>query len=1013
MFLSKLFAPKWQHKNPNVRKHALLSMNSKTADRQSIYAIVALEDPESSIRRIAVQRLFDLELLTQIVNDDKDQNVCTDAEQRMVRILSGKLKLGPSLEQRAKIIKAITDESILTNLMKNAVESSIRLSIVERFNQQTIYADIAISDQDSDVQLAALNHISQKALLERVVKKTRRKNQAVSQAAQLRVDNILEQTASIQRYRQEAKLLCAEVTSLINNAREQQMWADAEATLERITARWAELLIQWGILSDSIDEELTANFDRACHAFINEKKDYEAGQAKRQALNAKYIPIQQEKRKLCDQLELELSNIRLVKSLSSAEIDKLDILGASIKSSWQTPKNHFDEPLDQYDEALDKALNQQYDQLMNTLRTYKKDIALYLQSIESAKKISRQARQLVKKSNHIKLADVTRLQKQWADLRKPTVFTLGANDSFDIDAQFIEIVSKYEAQEEARKQNKRDFINIIKSLKASVDGGQAANANKLVKQGGHLLRRLAADDVKELRDRGSLQQYQSLQQAVDELQDWRKWSNEPKKIQLCQAVEKLVEEIPEAVEPNYEDIAEQVRLARSEWKNLSKSEVNASVELWERFDTACKKAYEPCQDYFGQVATKRDENLARKEALCDSLEEYIKVVTSKSSDDTDWRAADKIVRVASKDWQAVGDVNHKDKRAIDGRFHKVLNQLSRLIREEKQIASENKIRIIKHAEKLATDLVDERTSLNDAIADAKKLQAEWKTLGLALKDAQLWKAFRKPCDEIFGLRTSKIEHEKQANEALLNERKEICEGLESRSSLTTLEVMSKRSEVGELSQRWSELERLANRDKLEIRYRNAVNAFNKQIKNAELELDKALKLQRQEQVAMCLQAEEIVRNLFGRDNGNAQFESALATLRQKWQALEYKQDSVSRVIAERFESSVQLFDELINGDNAELCTKIEVNSKKAKAAKLNLCLQLEIVANIESPIEYQQDRMAYQVSMLAKKMKHDIVTNLVNESEELALNWHKAGFVIDGDAVVLENRFFDTYNKTC
>jgi len=1013
MFLSKLFTPKWQHKNPNVRKHALLSISNKTADRQIIYAAVAIDDPESSIRRIAVQRLLDLELLTQISKHDKDQNVSSDAGQRLAHILSGKLKSGPSLEARAEKIEAIVDEPILNYLLKNAAESAIRLSIAERFNQQSIYADVAITDPDNDVQLAALKHISQKALLERVAKKTRRKSQAVSQAAQSRVDNIREQDEAVLRYRQEAKLLCAEVSGLINDAREHKMWADAEIALERITSRWAELISQWDALSDSIDEELTLNFDRVCRAFINEKADYDAGQAKRQALNEKYIPIQQEKRKQCDQLELELSNIHTAKSLSNAEIDKLEKLGTSHKASWKALKKQFAEPLDKYDEALDQALNQQHDELMDKICAYQKDIKLYIKSIEIAKKLSRQASQLIKKPGHIKPKDIASLQEKWAALTKPVHFSLVSIDSIDIDAQIALLKSKYEAQEELSKQNKREFVKVMQLLKESVDDGQAANANKLVKQGGNLLRKLAVEDVKEFRESGSLQQFQLLQQEVGELQDWRKWSNEPKKIQLCQSMEKLLEEIPETAEPNFEDIAEQVRLARKEWKNLSKSEINASIELWERFDAACKKAYAPCQEYFSDVAIKRDENLLQRESLCRSLEDYCKVVMSKPNEQTDWRAADKIVRVASKDWGKLGPVNHKDKKAIDGRFHTILNNLNKHIREEKQYNSEKKTLIINRAEKIATDLVDERTTLNEAIATAKKLQVEWKTIGLALKDAVLWKAFRKPCDEIFGLRTSNIEEEKQLQQTLINERKEICENIESRASLSTSEIMSKRTEIRDLAQQWSDFERLARQDKLEIRYNKAMEAFGNQVKNAEIELGKALKLQRQEQVLMCLQVEDIVRNLFNRNKDIAQLEPDLAKLRQQWQSLEFKQDSYSRVIVERFQSGVQLFDDLKAGDNNELYAKIEVSSKIAKETKLALCLQLEIATNIDSPLEYQQDRMAYQVSMLADRMKHDFAYDMANESEELALSWHKAGIVIDGDARALENRFFDTYHKNC
>jgi len=519
MFLSKLFTPKWQHKNPNVRKHALLSLSVKTPDRQAIYAAVAMEDEESSIRRIAVKRLRDMELLARIAKDDKDHLVCSDAEHRMALILSGKLQSGPSLEERNEQIKSIADESILNYLLKNALESSIRLSIAERFNQQSIYADLAITDGDSDVQMAALKLISQKALLERVAKQTRRKNKLVSQAAHSLLEKLREQNENVQKIRQEAKLLCAEVNGLINDARDKQSWTDSHSALERITTKWTKLVSDWRASSGEMDEDLRVKFDRACNAFNDEKKDYEEGQAKRQARNEKYLPIQQDKRALCDELEKELSKIHQAKSLSNSEIETLENLLATSKISWKTVSNKLIEPLDKYDEALDKALNEQYKQFIDKAYAYKKDIELYLQSIKFARELSRQAKTLIKKSGHIKKADIEKLQDKWEKLSKPTYFKLNDTDAIDIDLQLSELLSRYESQEVSRKQDKAEFLKVVNLLKDAVAEGKAAHTNKLMKQSSNLLRKLATDDVKEFHEAGSLPQFQFLQQEVNELQD--------------------------------------------------------------------------------------------------------------------------------------------------------------------------------------------------------------------------------------------------------------------------------------------------------------------------------------------------------------------------------------------------------------------------------------------------------------------------------------------------------------
>ncbi len=1014
MFLSKFFTPKWQHKNPNIRKRALLSLGNKVPDRQVIYTAVAKNDEEASIRRIAVQRLLDLNLLARIANDDKDQNVRSDASQRSAYILSGKLKSGPGLDERNEKIKSITDESILNYLLKNAVDSSIRLSIAERFDQLSIYADVATTDSDIDVQLTALAHISQKAILERIVKQTRRKNKAVSQAAQARLHNIHQQEETAQKLRQEAKLLCAEVNGLISNAREKQSWTDAQNALERIHLKWDGLRSDWTSLSGDVGDGLQAKFDKVCRAFIDEQKDFEEGQAKRHAQNEKYMPIQQEKRAMCDMFESDLNDLHKVKALSRADIEKLENILSRNKSDWQMLSSKTNEPLEPYDGALDKALNDQHGQLMDKARDYQSDIELYLKSIEIAKKLAKQAAQLVKKSGNIRKPDIVKLQDKWISLNKPRYFRLADIGSIDIDAQISELFSAYEHQEISRKHDRREFLKVVKSLEGSVRQGKAVQANKLAKQASNLLRKLSVDDVKGFREDGSLQKFQTLQQQVDEFQDWRKWSNEPKKIQLCQTMKNLLvelEQMPEGAEVNYEDVAEQVRLARNEWKSLSKAEVNASVELWERFDSACKQVYEPCQEYFGTEAAKRDENLAQKETLCNSLDKYIHMVVNQANEDIDWQAVDKIIRVAAKDWRKLGPVNRKDKKAIDERFRLAVNKLGDLNREQKQLNSDKKIQVIKRAEKIAAELVDEQASLGDAIASIKKLQANWKTIGPGIKDAALWRGFRKPCDAVFGLRTSKIEQEKQAQDSLISKRTEMCEKLESLTCLSPEDLIRQKTDIDALAQQWAELGSLSKRDALALRYSNAVQALNKQMDAARLAQHGALKQQQKTQVSMCIQAENLLRNLLESDKDITQFELEFEKISQPWEGLEQKQDSLSKSIIDRFQTAVQLFENIKVGDKNVIRAGLEKISITTHKTKQTLCLQLEIAANVESPSEYKQDRMAYQVSVLANKMKHDGATDMASEAEDLVLRWHKAGFVTHSDANDLENRFFNTYNN--
>jgi len=92
-----------------------------------------------------------------------------------------------------------------------------------------------------------------------------------------------------------------------------------------------------------------------------------------------------------------------------------------------------------------------------------------------------------------------------------------------------------------------------------------------------------------------------------ELWSWKKWAGAPVKERLVEEMEALVRALnePGDIERDYYAIAQQIQLAREQWKSLGATDNTTAKDLWERFNTACEVAHAPCAAYFSAERAQR------------------------------------------------------------------------------------------------------------------------------------------------------------------------------------------------------------------------------------------------------------------------------------------------------------------------------------------------------------------------------------------------------------------------
>ena len=99
---------------------------------------------------------------------------------------------------------------------------------------------------------------------------------------------------------------------------------------------------------------------------------------------------------------------------------------------------------------------------------------------------------------------------------------------------------------------------------------------------------------------------------------------------------------------------------QARWKTIGFVPKKMNIKIFDRFSKACDEFFLHKSEFFASAKVEMEENLAKKEALCEKAEAL--------KDSTDWKkTADTLVQL-QKDWKKIGPVHRKHSNAIWKRF---------------------------------------------------------------------------------------------------------------------------------------------------------------------------------------------------------------------------------------------------------------------------------------------------------------------------------------------------------
>lgn len=923
IFQTFLQSNKWQHKDPNVRLEAIAELHhgfdpSDTGadDAGKILADMATGDKEMAVRLAAIAHVRDVAVL-QTLQADSDADIANAALMQYCRVVSGAVPSHLNASERSALMQQMADKPALLAVLHECGCDETGLATLARLQSEFALdeqglLDIAAHSNNHTVRHAAALQIETPALLEQLEAAVRHKDKAVTKLCKDRLHLLREAEAKIAANAALALQLCESIESLASKV----IGALSQAQYEY-------KLSQWQDVSGEADAALTARFSQACAALETKLQEHVQQQQQSALQQQQFVDLAA----ACAASEAAL--LALQAPLNDAQIDHLE------------QQHHALEAL-RRDSQADSGDDQS---VLTTAATLLAQLSATIR---------------VHHALETKRADLDALQEQLSRLTaKNTVGVANAArqlhklfqkqawpEGLPVSELYTQCLALEASLERLQKRNQAyleklhaDSLSNIAALEKHIEEGQVNEAQRMWDKVLGAIKNADEDLQKTLHE--LLAPYKP---RMSELIDWKNFATATKKKELIEHMQALVDSSMHAA-----DRSKKIKALQEEWKNLGHSVQNDA--LWAQFNKAAQKAFEPCKEYFKERKTKLHSNLEERIKICVQLEE---LAASLTQDSLNIASLNKIESKAIEDWKLYAPVEQAKIKKLQKRFNDALGLLRQFKRKELQDNAAQKLTLIAEAEKL-----DALESVQDAMSEAKKLQAQWKTIGPSSfkEDRNHWNAFRAACDKVFNKRKSEAESRPRGAKTATAESpavlaaKETLRGLRDLVNRSSEELVSSRRDFQELEARFEQ--------QLKEDIKHERRALQEQFD----------KLSQQYQSKLKAAPDKKSLQLIGQAKSKAEFlevlelavlagkagDADMDALHEQWQALGRVSDlKQEQALEQRFQSLYQHI------DKAALKRQAKDNDEKAR----ELCIAAEILAGIDTPEADKALRMQVQLKQL-------------------------------------------------
>ncbi|MEM8897078.1 MAG: DUF349 domain-containing protein [Bacteroidota bacterium] len=308
---------------------------------------------------------------------------------------------------------------------------------------------------------------------------------------------------------------------------------------------------------------------------------------------------------------------------------------------------------------------------------------------------------------------------------------------------------------------------------------------------------------------------------------------EKEKVKNSQLKKELLEKLKEIVESKDASRINEVRDIQESWKSIGhvpKEEVEGMYQTYRR---SLDEFYRLREMHREMMEYDRKINLQEKERLILEAGNLVPEESERENPDV-WKVRMDQLSEIQKQWRSVGHVPREDmdrvntqyREAIDN-FFEIRQGFQQFMETAREENGEKKKGILEKMLPFATFVAEKPRKWNEATAELRVFQEEWKALGQAPKaiNGELWHKYREVCNAFFSNKAAffkKLDEERAAN---LEVKRGMVEKAEALSASTDWDSASR--ELKDLQKEWKSVgpvpERYSN--KLWNRFRAACDAF--------------------------------------------------------------------------------------------------------------------------------------------------------------------------------------------
>ena len=353
--------------------------------------------------------------------------------------------------------------------------------------------------------------------------------------------------------------------------------------------------------------------------------------------------------------------------------------------------------------------------------------------------------------------NVTEAEEQEAE----TPAEESTNPFVEIERGFKQLYINYKKEraeynrqlEKEREQNLAQKEAIVADLKALLEKQEDVNATfpefREIQKRWRAVGPVPAQSYRNINETYQLyvEQFYDMVKINRELRDLDFKKNLEAKEQFCAYAEKLAEN------PNVVEAFRELQKLHEQWKEFGPVAKEYRDQIWDRFKAATAVINKKYQSFFEGIKEQQADNLVKKTALCEKVEEIAEREVSNSNE---WNAFSKEIEDIQKEWKTIGFASKKENQKIYDRFRaacdKFYGRKRDFYTEYKDSINSNLDKKISLCE--AAEALKSSTEWKKATDQFINLQKQWKEIGAVprKKSEQLWKRFRAACDEFFAER---------------------------------------------------------------------------------------------------------------------------------------------------------------------------------------------------------------------------------------------------------------------